>query len=167
VLPCCPHCFRLPCCGGSLDLLICTPRKSEGLMIWTTLAPKLTPFGTSGCNANHINVSPFSCGRTTKRSEGGQSSAATACWAAARKQSPQPIHDASRWPSTEYLRSRGTACAYILKSSIPAHEGCCMVLLSSPIFHGRYVKSCDVQLRHRAGECLSVRHLSVERSSAM
>jgi hypothetical protein len=25
-------------------------------MIWTTLAPKLTPFGTSGCNANHINA---------------------------------------------------------------------------------------------------------------
>lgn len=25
-------------------------------MIWTTLVPKLTPFGTSGCNANHINA---------------------------------------------------------------------------------------------------------------
>jgi hypothetical protein len=27
-------------------------------MIWTTLAPKITPFGTSGCNANHINAKP-------------------------------------------------------------------------------------------------------------
>jgi hypothetical protein len=36
--------------------MICTPRKSESLMIWTMLAPKLTPFGTSGCNANHINA---------------------------------------------------------------------------------------------------------------
>jgi hypothetical protein len=36
--------------------MICTPHKSESLMIWTTLAPKLTPFGTSGCNANHINA---------------------------------------------------------------------------------------------------------------
>src|SRR5262245_33734293 len=26
------------------------------LMIWTTLVPKLTPLGTSGCNANHINA---------------------------------------------------------------------------------------------------------------
>jgi hypothetical protein len=25
-------------------------------MIWTTLAPKLTPFGTSDCNANHIDA---------------------------------------------------------------------------------------------------------------
>jgi hypothetical protein len=39
-----------------LDPMICTPRKSESLMIWTTLVPKLTPFGTSGCNANHINA---------------------------------------------------------------------------------------------------------------
>src|SRR5499427_4763676 len=36
--------------------MICTSRKSESLMIWTPLAPKLTPFGTSGCNANHINA---------------------------------------------------------------------------------------------------------------
>jgi hypothetical protein len=36
--------------------MICTARKSESLMIWTTLAPKLTPFGTTGCNANHINA---------------------------------------------------------------------------------------------------------------
>src|SRR5215211_6105727 len=43
-------------CGVRLDPMICTPRKSESLMIWTTLAPKLTPFGTSGCNANHINA---------------------------------------------------------------------------------------------------------------
>jgi hypothetical protein len=40
----------------SLDPMICTPRKSKSLMIWTTLAPKLTPFGTSGCNANHSNA---------------------------------------------------------------------------------------------------------------
>jgi hypothetical protein len=36
--------------------MICTTRKSESLMIWTTLAPKLPPFGTGGCNANHINA---------------------------------------------------------------------------------------------------------------
>jgi hypothetical protein len=36
--------------------MIYTPRKSESLMIWTRLAPKFTPFGTSGCNANHINA---------------------------------------------------------------------------------------------------------------
>ena len=41
------------CC---LDRLICTARKSESLIIWTTLAPKLTFFGTGGCNANHINA---------------------------------------------------------------------------------------------------------------
>jgi hypothetical protein len=50
---------RVQATGQShLDPMICTPRKSEGLMIWTTLAPKLTPFGTSGCNANHISALP-------------------------------------------------------------------------------------------------------------
>jgi hypothetical protein len=41
-----------------LDPMICPACKSKSLMIWTTLAPKLTPFGTSGCNANHINARP-------------------------------------------------------------------------------------------------------------
>jgi hypothetical protein len=36
--------------------MICHARKSKILMIWTTLAPKLRPFGTSDCNANHINA---------------------------------------------------------------------------------------------------------------
>jgi hypothetical protein len=36
--------------------MICPARKSKILMIWTTLAPKLKPFGTSDCNANHINA---------------------------------------------------------------------------------------------------------------
>ena len=47
-----PFDFRM----WGLDPMICTTRKSESLMIWTTLAPKLTTFGTSGCNANHINA---------------------------------------------------------------------------------------------------------------
>jgi hypothetical protein len=41
---------------SSLDPMICPACKSESLMIWTTLAPKLTPFGARGCNANHINA---------------------------------------------------------------------------------------------------------------
>jgi hypothetical protein len=44
------------CSKSSRDPMICTPRKSASLMLWTTLAPKLAPLGTSGCNANHINA---------------------------------------------------------------------------------------------------------------
>src|SRR4029453_17856250 len=52
-----------------LDPMICTPRKSESLMIWTTLAPKLMSFGTSGCNANHINR--YASGAPGSRSDAG------------------------------------------------------------------------------------------------
>jgi hypothetical protein len=48
--------FRRLAKAHCLDPMICPARKSKSLMIWTTLAPKLTPFGTSGCNANHINA---------------------------------------------------------------------------------------------------------------
>jgi hypothetical protein len=58
-----------------LDPMICTPRKSESLMIWTTFAPKLMPFGTSSCNANHLNAQgsvagaelPLTCDRATEQ----------------------------------------------------------------------------------------------------
>jgi hypothetical protein len=39
--------------------MICPACKSESLMIYATLAPKngfISPFGTTACNANHINV---------------------------------------------------------------------------------------------------------------
>ena len=39
-----------------LDPMICPACTSKSLLIWTTLAPKITPFVTSGCHANHINA---------------------------------------------------------------------------------------------------------------
>jgi hypothetical protein len=60
--------------------MICTPRKSESLMIWTTLAPKLTPFGTSACNPNHINTGRQARLKAGARHERTLEAVACTCW---------------------------------------------------------------------------------------
>src|SRR5262245_52938349 len=41
---------------GWLDPLMCPACTLERLIIWTTRAPNITPFGTSGGNTHHLNA---------------------------------------------------------------------------------------------------------------